>query len=255
MKTIRIIPCLDCKFIGKKATVVKGIQFQSLKQIGNPVDLAKKYYNQGADEICFLDITASQESRKTMLKTIKQVSQEVFIPLTVGGGIKSVKDAQKAFQAGADKVSINTAALGNPELIQEISQQFGQQACVIAMDVKQIGKEWLVFSYGGTRNTERSAIEWAQTAEKLGAGELLVTGIGNDGMKTGYDNELLKKINQKVKIPVIASGGAGSLKDIKNGIIQGKADAVLIASLFHFNQFTVQEVKKYLTKKGICVRL
>lgn len=250
----RIIPCLDCKFIGKRAIVVKGTRFEELKKIGSPIELAKEYYKEEADELCFLDITASSSSRKTMFEVIRKASEEVFIPLTVGGGIKTIKDAENAFRNGADKVSINTAAVKNPKLISQISKEFGKQACVVAIDAKRNSSSWNVFIYGGRKETEIDAIDWAKKAQELGAGELLVTSMDCDGTKKGYDLKLLKKISETVSISVIASGGAGNLQDLLNAVKIGKADAVLAASIFHYNKYTVSQVKNFLKRNNVSVR-
>jgi imidazole glycerol-phosphate synthase subunit HisF len=242
-------------FVNGTAEVVKGKKFKELKIMGNPVELAKQYYEQGADELCFLDITASKESRSTMLETLAKVSEEVFIPITAGGGVKSLDEAKAIFRAGADKVTINTAALNQPKLIQEISQAYGTQACVVAIDAKKQTNGWAVFSYGGTQNTGQDVVTWAKKAKKLGAGELLITSMDRDGMRSGYDLELLKTVSEAVHIPIIASGGAGNIDDILKAVKVGKADAVLAASIFHFKKYKVRDVKRALKENGISVRL
>ena len=251
----RIIPCLDCIPVNGKIKVVKGRNFQNLDLIDDPVRLAEKYYLQGADELCFLDIGATVESRKTMVSMIKKVSKKVFIPLAVGGGIKSMGDAEKLFKNGADKVAINSAAINNPRLIAEISKQFGKQACVVAIDSKRINGVNKVFSIAGTQETEFLAEDWAKNAEELGAGEILLTSIDKDGTKSGYDIGLTRKISENLNIPLIASGGCGSLQDISDAVLQGKVNAVLAASIFHYGNFSVWDVKKFLKSKNIDVRL
>ncbi|PIU21373.1 MAG: imidazole glycerol phosphate synthase subunit HisF [Candidatus Diapherotrites archaeon CG08_land_8_20_14_0_20_34_12] len=250
----RIIPCLDCITINKEIKVVKGRNFRNLRPINNPVKLAEKYYLQGADELCFLDIGATVESRKTMVSMIKKVSKKVFIPLTVGGGIKTLEDAEKLFKNGADKVAINTAAIENPALIAEISNQFGKQACVVAIDSKKVNGLNKVFSMAGTKEIELLTENWAKQVERLGAGEILLTSIDQDGTKQGYDIELTRKISENSRIPIIASGGCGSLQDMAEIIQKGKADAVLAASIFHYDNYSIKEVKKYLKSKNIDVR-
>lgn len=249
--TKRIIPCLDIK----NGRVVKGTRFESLRDAGDPVMLGKKYSEEGADELIFLDITASKENRGTMVDLVKQVAREVFIPFTVGGGISCVEEIRVLLQAGADKISLNTAAILNPNLISAASEKFGAQCIVVAIDVKKIDDEYRVFIKGGSEPTPWNALEWAKEAEKLGAGEILLTSMDSDGTQQGFDIPLLKKISSAVKIPVIASGGAGSLKDFKEACVQGQADAVLAASLFHYGSLSIQEVKEYLNTFSIPVRL
>lgn len=246
----RIIPCLDVD----NGFVMKGIKFQGLKKIGNPVDIAYEYYLQGADEIVFLDIGASPYNRELLLDVVKKVSQKVFIPLTVGGGIRTIEDVKNALYNGADKVSINTAAVLNPELITNSSEKFGSQCIVCAIDAQRDGNSWEVLINGGRKKTEIDAIQWAKEVEKNGAGEILLTSWDADGTQKGYDLELTRKIVESVNIPVIASGGAGSLEDIFNAFTEGKADAALIASLFHYETYTVQDVKDFLKKKGVEIR-
>jgi len=246
----RIIPCLDVD----NGIVLKGIKFQELKAVGKPADLANKYNMQCADELVFLDIGASPKKRTTLFDVVKKVSKKVFIPLTVGGGIRSVEDVQKALSNGADKVSINTAGVLNPNLIKNAAAKFGSQCIVCAIDAEKDGESWSVLIYGGKEKTSLDAVKWAKKVENMGAGEILLTSWNSDGAKKGYDIDLTKKIVESVNIPVIASGGAGSLEDILEVLTKGKADAALIASLFHFGDFTVKDVKNYLKKKGVVVR-
>ena len=253
--TKRIIPCLDVD----NGRVVKGIKFVDIKDAGDPVEVAKRYNDQGADEITFLDITASSSNRKTILKVVENVASQVFIPLTVGGGISSVHDIRAILNSGADKITINTAAVVNPDLIAEASDAVGNQCIVVAIDAKRKinasnGTSWEIYTHGGRKPTGIDALEWAINMEKKGAGELLVTSMDKDGTKQGFDLELMKAINDKVNIPIIASGGVGTLEDLYEGIEIGKADAVLAASIFHFGTYTVKEVKEYLAKKGINMR-
>ena len=254
--TKRIIPCLDVD----NGRVVKGIKFVNIKDAGDPVEVAKKYNDQGADEITFLDITASSDKRKTILNVVEKVASQVFIPLTVGGGISSVSDIRSLLNSGADKITINTAAINNPDLISEASQAVGNQCIVVAIDAKRTINtsnklEWEIYTHGGRNPTGINAIEWAENMENRGAGELLVTSMDKDGTKEGFDLELMQAINNKVNIPIIASGGAGNLDHLYRGISIGQADAVLAASIFHFGIYTVQEVKNYLSEKGINVRV
>ena len=250
----RIIPCLDCDLSVPNGRVVKGKQFRQIRYAGIPSEMARQYYEQGADEICFLDITASSERRQTMKKVVERTCRKVFVPVTVGGGIKSIKDAERVFKAGADKVSVNTAAIKNPKLISTLSKNFGSQAVVVAIDAKKKEKGWECFSYGGRKATAIDVLKWAKEVEELGAGEILLTSMDNDGMKQGFDIELMRNTSNAVGIPVIASGGAGSLKSIADAFLNGKADAVLAASIFHFGVFTVKEVKEFLERKKIEVR-
>lgn len=250
MLTKRIIPCLDVK--GNE--VVKGKNFVSLEYAGSPVELAKKYYRQGADELVFLDINASFEKRKTMAEMVRSVAKEIFIPFTVGGGINSIKDIKVILGAGAEKVSINTAAVKNPELIKKAAERFGSQAIVIAIDAKQKGSSWDVVIKGGRKPTGINAVKWAKKTEKLGAGEILLTSIDKDGTKKGYDIKLTKAVSTAVNIPVIASGGAGDFESILKVFKKGKADAALAASIFHYGKYTVSDVKKFLKQKGVEVR-
>jgi imidazole glycerol-phosphate synthase subunit HisF len=247
----RIIPCLDVK----NGRVVKGINFVDLKDAGDPVEQAKIYSDGGADEICFLDITASNENRDTIYEVVKKTSKKCFVPLTVGGGIRSVEDINKLLHCGADKVSINTAAVQNSEVIIESSKKFGSQCIVVAIDAKKNKDKWEVFTHGGRNKTGIDAIEFAKKMEDSGAGELLVTSMDRDGTQVGYDIELMSKISLKVNIPVIASGGAGNLDHLVDGIKLGYANAVLAASIFHYGKHSVKEAKEYLDSKGIPVRI
>ena len=251
MLTKRIIPCLDID----QGRVVKGVNFINIKDAGDPTELAKFYNNEGADELVFLDITATHEGRKTMIDVVKKVSSEVFIPLTVGGGIQSIDDMRQMLKAGADKVSVNSAAIINPSIINDCSKEFGVQCVVSAIDVKREENDWIVYTHGGRNKTNINALEWVKKVEDLGAGEILLTSMDKDGSNSGYDNELLEKVNNVVNIPVIASGGAGTLEHLYNALKIGKADAVLAASIFHFGDFRIEEVKKYLIKNKINIRL
>ena len=246
----RIIPCLDVK----NGRVVKGINFIDLKDAGDPVEQAKIYSDGGADEICFLDITASNENRKTIYEVVERTSKNCFVPLTVGGGVRSVEDINKLLNCGADKVSINTAAVQNSEVIIESSKKFGSQCIVVAIDAKKNNDEWVVFTHGGRNKTEINAIEFAKKMEDSGAGELLVTSMDKDGTQKGYDIELISKIGKNVNIPIIASGGVGNLKHLEEGITKGKANALLAASIFHYGKYSIMEVKNYLNSKNIPVR-
>jgi cyclase len=247
----RIIPCLDVK----NGRVVKGINFIDLKDAGDPVEQAKIYSDGGADEICFLDITASNENRDTIYDVVERTSRKCFVPLTVGGGVRDVDDINKLLNCGADKVSINTAAVQNPEVIIESSKKFGSQCIVVAIDAKKKGDKWEVFTHGGRNNTGLNAIEFAKKMEDNGAGELLVTSMDRDGTQTGYGNDLMFKISSMVNIPVIASGGVGSLDHLVEGIKLGNASAVLAASIFHYGTYSINEAKQYLNSKGIPVRI
>ena len=246
----RIIPCLDVK----NGRVVKGINFVDLKDAGDPVEQAKIYSDGGADEICFLDITASNENRNTIYEVVKKTSKKCFVPLIVGGGVRSVKDINKLLNCGADKVSINTAAVQNSEVIVESSKKFGSQCIVVAIDAKKNNDNWKVFTHGGRNNSGIDAIEFAKKMEDSGAGELLVTSMDRDGTQKGYDIALMSQISSKVNIPVIASGGVGNLDHLVDGIKLGKASAVLAASIFHYGKYSIQEAKDYLDLKGIPVR-
>ena len=248
----RIIPCLDVK----DGRVVKGINFVDLIDAGDPVEQASVYNKNGADEICFLDITASSDKRDILLDTVKKTAECCFVPLTVGGGVRSIQDIRKLLLAGADKVSINTAAIKNPELIKESSNKFGSQCIVVAIDAKKTAEnKWTVFTHGGREATDLDAEEFAKLAEKNGAGEILLTSMDRDGTKEGYDIELTKKISSSLNIPVIASGGVGNLQHLKDGILDGGASAVLAASIFHFGEYSIQQAKEYLKKENVPVRL
>ena len=247
----RIIPCLD----GKDGRVVKGINFIDLVDAGDPVEQAKFYSENGADEICFLDISASLEERDTMLNVLKKTAEEVFIPLTVGGGIKSIKNIKDSLMAGADKVSINSAAIKTPDIIKNASEHFGSQCIVVAVDVKKIGTSWRVHSHGGTINTDIEALGWLEKTQQLGAGEILLTSMDRDGTKLGFDLELLREANKILDIPLIASGGVGTKEHFYEGAQIGQADALLAASVFHFNEISILEVKQFLKKNNIDVRI
>jgi cyclase len=247
----RIIPCLDVK----NGRVVKGINFVDLKDAGDPVEQAKIYSDGGADEICFLDITASNENRDTIYDVVKETSKKCFVPLTVGGGVRSIEDINKLLNCGADKVSINTAAVQNAEVVIESSKKFGSQCIVVAIDAKKNGEIWEVFTHGGRNNTNINAIEFAKKMEECGAGELLITSMDRDGTQAGYDIDLMNKISSTINIPVIASGGVGNLDHLVDGIKLGKASAVLAASIFHYGKYSVKEAKQYLDSKGIPVRI
>ncbi len=247
----RIIPCLDVK----DGRVVKGVNFVNLRDAGDPVEQAAVYDREGADELVFLDITASHEKRNTTLDMVRAVADTVFIPYCVGGGIRSIEDIRATLLAGADKVSINSAAVKNPDLINEGAWAFGSQCIVVAIDPKRVNGEWIVHINGGRVPTELRAVEWAQEVERRGAGEILLTSMDRDGTKSGYDIELTRTISEAVNIPVIASGGAGSMADFKEALTDGGADAALAASLFHYNEMRVGEVKTYLDEEGVQVRL
>ncbi|NLX64591.1 MAG: imidazole glycerol phosphate synthase subunit HisF [Clostridiaceae bacterium] len=253
MLTKRIIPCLDVH----RGRVVKGVKFVNLVDAGDPVECARAYDKAGADEITFLDITASSESRDIMIDVVARVAQEVFIPFTVGGGVRTVEDFRKILLAGADKIGVNSAALKRPELISEAALRFGSQCVVVAIDAKKRsdGSGWDVYINGGRVNTGRDAVEWAYEAERMGAGEILLTSMDRDGTQSGYDIELTRAVSEAVRIPVIASGGAGKFEHFRDAITEGKADAVLAASLFHFGQMRIPDLKKYLKDNGIPVRL
>ncbi|GAB6098122.1 imidazole glycerol phosphate synthase subunit HisF [Halanaerocella petrolearia] len=246
----RIIPCLDVD----QGRVVKGVNFVDIKDAGDPVELAALYDKMGADELVFLDITASSDKREIILDLVRQTAEEVFIPFTIGGGIRTTDDMRELLKAGADKVSINSAAVKNPEVIKEGAKKFGSQCIVVAIDAKQKGDSWEVYIHGGRKATGLDAIDWAKKAEELGAGEILLTSMDSDGTKDGYDLDLTKAISQAVDIPVIASGGAGNLEHIAEAFTKGEADAALAASIFHFKEYTIQEVKEYLQQKEVHVR-
>ena len=252
MLTKRIIPCLDID----AGRVVKGVNFVNIIDAGDPVEVAKGYSAQGADEIAFLDITATKQRRRTLSEVVSKVAEQVFVPLTVGGGIRSIEDVSTMLLAGADKVSINSAAVTEPSLVTECSKKFGSQCIVVAIDAKKrVGREgWEIFTHGGIQPTGIDAIEWAKKMKILGAGELLVTSMDRDGTKKGFDIQLTSSISEAVDIPVIASGGVGNLEHLQEGLIEGKADAVLAASIFHFGTYSIYEAKKFLKRKGINVR-
>ena len=253
MYTKRIIPCLDVK----DGRVVKGVNFVELQDAGDPVECAKAYNAAGADELTFLDITASSDHRHTVVDMVEKVASEVFIPFTVGGGIRTVEDFREILRAGADKVSVNSAAIDRPELLSEAALIFGSQCVVIAIDAKKRadGSGWDVYKHGGRLNTGIDAIEWAMKAEELGAGEILLTSMDCDGTKAGFDLELTRQISAEVQIPVIASGGAGRKKDFLDAFTEGQADAALAASLFHFKELEIMDLKKYLREQGVSVRM
>ena len=248
----RIIPCLDVK----SGRVVKGVNFVELRDAGDPVEIARRYDEQGADEITFLDITASSDDRDIILHVVEQVAEQVFIPLTVGGGVRSVDDVRRLLNAGADKVSMNTAAVNNPQLVFDASSKVGSQCIVVAIDAKQTAPgKWEVFTHGGRNNTGLDAIEWARKVAALGAGEILLTSMDRDGTRSGFDLALTRAVSDAVRIPVIASGGVGTLEHLAEGVSEGRADAVLAASIFHFGQHTVREAKELMRARGIEVRL
>lgn len=251
----RIIPCLDVD----NGRVVKGVKFANIRDAGDPVEIARRYNEQGADEITFLDITASVDNRNTMLHTVERMASEVFIPLTVGGGVRTIDDIRKLLNAGADKVSINTAAVFNPEFVEEAAQRFGSQCIVVAIDAKQVATDgnqprWEIFTHGGRKPTGIDAVMWAQKMEQLGAGEILLTSMDQDGMKKGFDLGVTRAISDSISLPVIASGGVGDLQHLVDGILDGKADAVLAASIFHFGEYTIAEAKAFMAAQGIVVR-
>ena len=246
----RIIPCLDVD----KGRVVKGTNFVDIIDAGDPIEVAKKYDSEGADEITFLDITASHEGRDTILSVVEKVANEVFIPLTVGGGVSDFNDVRDLLSVGADKVTINTAAVSNPNIINDVTEKIGRQCIVIAVDVKKIDNEYFVFTHGGRKNSMLSAYDWCMECQKRGAGEILLTSMDKDGTKDGFDLEILNIISTNLNIPLIASGGAGKLEHLHEAITKGNADAVLAASIFHFGEFSITEAKEYLKGKGILVR-
>lgn len=247
----RIIPCLDVK----DGRVVKGTQFVDLKDAGDPVEIAKIYDQQGADEIAFLDITASYEKRDILLDIVRRTAEEIFIPLTVGGGVRRLEDIRTLLKAGADKVSVNTAAVKDPQFVERAAKRFGSQCIVIAIDAKRNGDAWEVFTHGGRVPTGLDALLWAKKMEDLGAGEILLTSMDRDGTKDGYDIDLTRRISEQVSIPVIASGGVGTLDHLYEGLAHGKASAVLAASIFHYREFSISQVKSFLKEKGVTVRL
>jgi cyclase len=253
--TKRIIPCLDVK----GGRVVKGTSFVRLRDAGDPVELASLYYKEGADELVFLDITATPEGRNTMADVVERISEQVFIPLTVGGGLRSIADMRKILAAGADKVSVNTAAVLKPNLINEGAAKFGSQCIVVAIDAKRLentnSPRWEVYIYSGQKPTGMDALDWAKRAVALGAGEILLTSMDADGHRAGYDIELTRAVSEAVSVPVIASGGAGNLEDLYQALASGKADAVLAASIFHYRNYSIKETKEYLAKQGIPIRI
>ncbi|MCX7110762.1 MAG: imidazole glycerol phosphate synthase subunit HisF [Proteobacteria bacterium] len=250
----RIIPCLDVD----NGRVVKGVKFVEIRDAGDPVEIARRYDLEGADELTFLDITASSDNRETMVHVVEQVAGEVFIPLTVGGGIRTLEDIRRMLNAGADKVGINTAAVFNPDFVREAAEKFGSQCIVVAIDAKKVSdepKRWEIFTHGGRKPTGLDAIEWARKMVEFGAGEILLTSMDRDGTRVGFDLELTRAMSEAVTVPVIASGGVGNLQHLADGIIEGKADAVLAASIFHFAEYTIHEAKEHMASRGIEVRL
>lgn len=252
----RIIPCLDCD----KGRVVKGVKFLDIRDAGDPVEISKRYSDAGADEITFLDITASSEGRETTVHTVEAIASQVFIPLTVGGGIRTLEDIRTMLNAGADKVSINTAAVFNPEFVREAAERFGSQCIVVAMDAKKVSgagesERWEIFTHGGRKATGIDAVEWARRMVSYGAGEILLTSMDRDGTKSGFDLALNKAVSESVSVPIIASGGVGNLQDLVDGVLLGQADAVLAASIFHFGEFSIPQAKRYMADKGITMRL
>jgi cyclase len=248
----RLIPCLDVK----DGRVVKGVQFVALRDAGDPVEAALAYDAQGADELVFLDITASHEGRATMLDVVRRTAVGIYMPLTVGGGVRSLEDVRTLLRAGADKVSLNTAAVERPALVSDAARAFGSQCIVVAIDAKSRATDgWEVFTHGGRRPTGRDVVQWARDVERLGAGEILLTSMDRDGTGAGYDLGLTRAVSDAVSVPVIASGGVGRLEHLRDGVVEGRADAVLVASLFHFGQHTVPEAKRYLAERGVPVRL
>jgi cyclase len=248
----RIIPCLDVT----AGRVVKGINFLELRDAGDPVEIARRYDEQGADEITFLDITATSDGRDLMLNIIESVASQVFIPLTVGGGVRTVDDVRRLLNAGADKISINSSAISNPQLVADAAQKYGSQCIVVAIDAKKSAEgRWEVFTHGGRKATGLDAVEWAKKMESLGAGEILLTSMDRDGTKAGFDLPLTRAVSDAIRIPVIASGGVGGLQDLADGVKQGHADAVLAASIFHYGQHTVPEAKRFMAGQGIPMRL
>ena len=246
----RIIPCLDVN----AGRVVKGVKFLDLRDAGDPVEIAQAYDREGADELCFLDITASHENRSIILDVVARTAEQVFMPLTVGGGINKTEDIRALLKAGADKVSINTGAVNRPDFVQQAAQMFGSQCIVVAIDAKQAGNRWEVFTHGGRNPTGIDAGDWAERMEHCGAGEILLTSMDRDGTKAGYDLALTRMISERVSIPVIASGGVGDLEHIYEGLTQGKASAALAASIFHFREHTIAECKRYLEARGVLIR-
>ncbi len=252
MLSKRIIPCLDVK----DGRVVKGVKFLNLRDAGDPVEIAKRYSDEGADEITFLDITASHEKRRIMIDVVKRTASEVFVPLTVGGGVRTLEDVRNLLLAGADKVAINTSAVKDPEIVKKASNKFGSQCIVVAIDAKNVSDStWEVYTHGGRNPTGINAVEWAKKVEMFGAGEILLTSMDMDGTKSGYDLKLTEAVSRTVGIPVIASGGAGNLKHLYDGITLGEADAVLVASIFHYGEYSISEAKEFLMQNGIEIRI
>ena len=247
----RIIPCLDVT----NGRVVKGINFVGLRDAGDPVEISRRYGDQGADELTFLDITASSDNRDLILRIIEEVAAQVFIPLTVGGGVRKVEDVRRLLNAGADKVSINTSAVQNPQLVADASNRYGSQCIVVAIDAKKVGDSWEVFTHGGRQATGMDAVEWAKKLQSLGAGEILLTSMDKDGTRNGFDLALTRAVSDAVNVPVIASGGVGNLHHLVEGIIEGHADAVLAASIFHYGDYSILQAKGYMAEHGIEVRL
>ena len=251
----RIIPCLDCD----RGRVVKGVKFVDIRDAGDPIEIAKSYCEAGADEITFLDITASYEDRNTTIETVQGIAGQVFIPLTVGGGIRALEDIRIMLNAGADKIAINTAAVENPDLVRRASERFGSQCIVVAVDAKQVAPDgknpkWEIYTHGGRNPTGLDAIEWVKHMVECGAGEILLTSMDRDGTKQGFDLMLKKKVSQAVQVPIIASGGVGTLEHLAEGVLEGEADAVLAASIFHFGEYSIEEAKMYMASRGIEVR-
>jgi cyclase len=247
----RIIPCMDVT----DGRVVKGVNFVELRDAGDPVEIARRYDEQGADELTFLDITASSDNRGLIFHIIEEVASQVFIPLTVGGGVRAVEDVRNLLNAGADKVSINTAAVVNPQLVEDAASRFGSQCIVVAIDAKRVGDHWEVFTHGGRKPTGLNAVDWAKRMTTLGAGEILLTSMDRDGTKSGFDLELTRAISDAVEVPIIASGGVGNLDHLVDGVKKGGADAVLAASIFHYGEYSVRQAKEYMAQHGIEVRL
>jgi cyclase len=252
MLSKRIIPCLDVK----DGRVVKGVKFLDLRDAGDPVEIAKRYSDEGADEITFLDITASHEKRNIMIEVVKKTASEVFVPLTVGGGVRTLEDVRNLLLAGADKVAVNTAAVKEPEFVKKAAGKFGSQCIVVAIDARRVSdSKWEVYTHGGRNPTGIDAVAWAEEMESFGAGEILLTSMDMDGTKNGYDLKLTEAVSRAVGIPIIASGGAGNLKHLYDGITLGEADAVLVASIFHYGEYSISEAKKYLKENGIEIRI
>ena len=252
----RIIPCLDCE----NGRVVKGVKFLDIRDAGDPVEVAKRYCDAGADEITFLDITASHEARQTTVHTVEAIASQVFIPLTVGGGIRTLEDIRAMLNAGADKVGINTAAVVNPEFVREAAERFGSQCTVVAVDAKRVSVDdeplkWEIFTHGGRKSTGLDAIEWVKRMVSFGAGEILLISMDRDGTKSGFDLALNREVSRAVQVPIIASGGVGTLQHLVDGVLKGEADAVLAASIFHFQEYSIREAKQYMADQGIEVRL